>query len=219
MFWQAAGRPWCGSILLSAKWVMGASNGYARLTLDASTATGAPIEFHINSLVPERPFPEGRWCKLLRVRSQRLSAFHGRDVFVQAAIIPPASYYDQPDRRYPALFTIPGFGGTHLHGAARQQGATGQPVIENNPGGVEFLRVMLDPSCPLGHHVFADSANNGPVGTALVEEFLPEFDQQFRSSFRPPRAVPYRALVWRLEQSVASSNAPRHLQRSLEHRP
>jgi hypothetical protein len=44
---------------------------------------------------------------------------------------------------------------------------------------------MLDPSCPLGHHVFADSANNGPRGQSLVEEFLPAFDQQFRSIPKP----------------------------------
>src|SRR5690606_29624520 len=41
--------------------------------------------------------------------------------------------------------------------------------------------VMLDPSCPLGHHVFADSENNGPVGEALITELIPEFDRQFRS--------------------------------------
>jgi hypothetical protein len=57
--------------------------------------------------------------------------------------------------------------------------------VEENQRGVEFLRVTLDASCPLGHHVFADSANNGPVGTALVEEFIPTFDRQFRSIARP----------------------------------
>jgi S-formylglutathione hydrolase FrmB len=45
--------------------------------------------------------------------------------------------------------------------------------------------VVLDPSCPLGHHVFADSANNGPWGTALVEEFLPELDRTFRTLADP----------------------------------
>ena len=30
--------------------------------------------------------------------------------------------------------------------------------------------VVLDANCRLGHHVFADSANNGPVGAALVED-------------------------------------------------
>ena len=45
--------------------------------------------------------------------------------------------------------------------------------------------MTLDPSCPRGHHVFADSANNGPVGQALVEEFLPELDRQYRTVGKP----------------------------------
>src|SRR5690606_35876626 len=60
-----------------------------------------------------------------------------------------------------------------------------EPIPEMNQGGVEFLRVILDPTSPLGHHVFANSANNGPVGDALVTEFLPAFDRQFRSISAP----------------------------------
>src|SRR5690606_7382875 len=90
-----------------------------------------------------------------------------------------ASYYDRPGRRYPTIFEIPGFGGTH-RGTMRDE-----PIAERNARGVEFLRVRLDPSCPLGHHVFADSENNGPCGRALVEELLPAFDARFRSIAAP----------------------------------
>lgn len=47
-----------------------------------------------------------------------------------------------------------------------------------------MLRVVLDPEVPLGHSVFANSANNGPVGDALVQELIPEIEKRFR-------AVPY----------------------------
>ena len=40
--------------------------------------------------------------------------------------------------------------------------------------------MVLDPSCRLGHHVFADSANNGPVGRALVEELIPVIEEEYR---------------------------------------
>ena len=43
-----------------------------------------------------------------------------------------------------------------------------------------MLWVVLDPSCRLGHHVFADSANNGPCGRALVEELIPSIEKQYR---------------------------------------
>lgn len=155
----------------------GAGNGFSP-TAVVPNESGV-IDLPITQLVPERPFPENEWCKLLRVRSKLLSEFHQRDVFVQAAVLLPASYYKQPDRNFPVIFTIPGFGGTHFDGARTQ------PVIDQNEGGVEFIRLMLDPSCPLGHHVFADSANNGPWGTALVQEFVPELDKQFRTDARP----------------------------------
>ena len=118
------------------------------------------------------------WCRLLSLRSELLSEFHGRDTWQQAAVLLPASYYDQPDRRYPVIFTVQGFGGKHRRSRK-------EPIKEQNAEGVEFIRVMLDPSCPLGHHVFADSANNGPVGTALVTEFIPELDRQYRTVAAP----------------------------------
>ena len=130
-------------------------------------------------VVARREFKESKWTKLLNVRSDRLSAFHGRDVYLQASVTLPASYTESPKRRFPTIFTIPGFGGTH------HQRPRSEPIDENNDQGVEFLRVTLDPSCPLGHHVFADSANNGPVGTALIEELIPAFDKRFRSIAEP----------------------------------
>jgi len=44
-----------------------------------------------------------------------------------------------------------------------------------------MLRVYLDPKVPLGHSVFADSANNGPCGEALVKELIPEIEKRFRA--------------------------------------
>ena len=164
----------------------GAGNGFS-VAADVATpaATTSPQVLLIDKLVDERPFPENRWFKLLSIRSRLLSDFHKRDVFVRGAVLLPASYYDRPERRYPVIFEIPGFGGTHLIRWERLRGQPVEPVPEQNAGGIEFLRVTLDPSCPLGHHVFADSANNGPVGQSLVSELLPELDTQFRTVAAP----------------------------------
>ena len=155
----------------------GAGNGFSATVVVPNGA--GEIDLPITQLVSERKFPENEWCKLLRVRSKLLSEFHKQDVVLQAAVLLPASYHKQPDRKYPVIFTIPGFGGTHFDGVRTQ------PINEQNDGGVEFIRLMLDPNCPLGHHVFADSANNGPFGTALVQELIPELDKQFRTDARP----------------------------------
>lgn len=142
-------------------------------------AEGTQPELVIDSIVPEKEFVESRWTKLMKVRSELLSDFYGHDVFQYASVKLPPSYESSPDRRYPTIFEIPGFGGDHHYHAAPG------PHPESRDDGVEFLRVMLDPSCPLGHHVFADSANNGPRGQSLIEEFLPAFDRQFRSIAEP----------------------------------
>jgi S-formylglutathione hydrolase FrmB len=155
----------------------GPGNGFGSVAKVPEGDASVPLA--IDRLVKARPYQETKWNKLIEVPSKRLSEFYGHDVSLRGTVILPASYYEQPDRRYPTIFTIPGFGGDHRVDPMHE------PIPEQNAQGVEFFRVMLDPSAPLGHHVFADSANNGPVGTAFVEEFLPEFDKQYRSIPEP----------------------------------
>lgn len=152
----------------------GAGNGYSPVVEFTADAHQTPLAVTLDRVVPERKFKESSVARLCEVPSPLLTAFYGFPVSVKAGVVLPASYATSPERRYPVIFTIPGFGGTHFS-AERTE-----PIAESNPGGVEFLRVMLDPSCPWGHHVFADSANNGPWGTALVTEWLPEFERRFR---------------------------------------
>lgn len=157
---------------------VGAGNGFGPI-LTLRGAGPATVELRIDRTVAPREFSETAWVKLLRVRSGLLSEFHGREVFLQAAVTLPASYSTHPDRRYPTVFVIPGFGGTH-HDAL-----SGGPSPPEPTTGVEFLRVLINPSCPLGHHVCADSDNNGPVNRALREELIPAFDRAYRSIARP----------------------------------
>jgi S-formylglutathione hydrolase FrmB len=49
----------------------------------------------------------------------------------------------------------------------------------------EMISVFLEAQVPMGHSVFADSANNGPWGAALVKEFIPYLEKQFRMDARP----------------------------------
>jgi len=76
------------------------------------------------------------------------------------------------------VYEIPGFGGDH-HLAFAVAAASCPDV------GVEMIRVVLDPSCRLGHHVFADSANNGPCGRALIDELYPLYRTRYRAVRAP----------------------------------
>ena len=141
---------------------------------------GTALALSLTEIVPAPEFKETQWSKLLDVPSRLLSEFHHRDVKMRAGILLPASYYSRPDRRYPVLLNIPGFGGDHMVGSGRTT-----PVKVADDKSVEFIRVFLDPNCALGHHVYADSANNGPVGNALIAEFIPALDKEYRTIAEP----------------------------------
>jgi pimeloyl-ACP methyl ester carboxylesterase len=151
-------------------------NGYSRpIRLELDPARSGPIALHIDQLYREPPFPETDRVKYVEVESKLLSDFHGRPVRLRAGVALPKSFRTHPERRYPILYEIPGMGGDHFM-------VTDQ---RTDVDGVEFVYVMLDANCPLGHHVFADSANNGPCDRALVEELIPVIEQRYRAVGTP----------------------------------
>lgn len=143
-----------------------------------SKAGAAPV-LELTEVVPDEAWPKREFVEEVRFRSEMLTKFHGRTVEHRAGVILPKNYRAQPERRYPVIFIIPGFSGT-CREALRYPDGT-----EAAPGEVDFIRVILDPQCGWGHHVFADSATNGPRGAALVQEFIPHLDQKYRTVADP----------------------------------
>lgn len=151
-------------------------NVYAiRRQVDLDPATTGPVTLHLDRVYQPAPFRETDRVRQVVVESKLLTAFHGRTTYLRAGVVLPASYASSPMRRYPVVYEIPGFSGTHA--MAHQAAARNATQL----GDVEALYVMLDPSCRHGHHVFADSANNGPVGKALIEELIPAIERRFRA--------------------------------------
>lgn len=110
--------------------------------------------------------------KEIVLRSERLSAFHGRDVFLRAGVALPQAYEEQPERRFAAVYRIPGFGGRHFEAWERS--------TQNGPIDEQVVNVYLDPDGPNSHHLFVNSECNGPVGDALVHELIPHLEARFR---------------------------------------
>jgi S-formylglutathione hydrolase FrmB len=155
-------------------------NGYSKVVRAAvDPATTGPVELRIDQVVIDRPFIETDRVKLVELESQALTRFHGRPIRLRAGVVLPASFAPDSPRRYPVIYEIPGFGGNHFaaFGLARRGAAINTDV--------EMIHVMLDPDCPLGHHVFADSDNNGPYGRALTEELIPHIEQKFPAIAQP----------------------------------
>ncbi len=153
-------------------------NGHSKsVRLELDPATSAPVELTIDQVYRARPFTETESVKLVDIESKLLSAFHGRPVQMRAGVVLPKSFHENPAQRYPVLYEIPGFGGTHTMALLRRNAT--------DVAGVEMLYVVLDASCRYGHHVFADSENNGPCGKALVEELIPHIERQYRGLGKP----------------------------------
>ena len=136
-------------------------------------------ELRLNSKIGKTKYDQGRLAKVFSHRSELLSDFHQRDVEDRALVLLPASYLKESNKRYPVYYEITGFGATikDLLGHHRQSN-----IAAN---GVEFIHVMLTGQCQWGHHVYADSATNGPRSAALVNELIPAIDAQFRTIGRP----------------------------------
>jgi hypothetical protein len=159
----------------------GEGNGYGPVVHVEIGKDDTPIALRVDKVVGPRRFPSGDRFKLVELRSAKLSAFYGREIKQRAAVILPRDLVgaDRPEKR-PTLYIIPGFGGDHFMAPIY---AGYSPLAM----GAEFIRVLLDPDCGTGHHVFADSATNGPHGAALVEEFIPHIEKSF-PAVADPRA-------------------------------
>ncbi len=138
---------------------------------------GKPVLLTIDNLVTQEPFVETELYKEVRVPSELLSEFYGRPIEMEAAVILPASYDQNPARHYPVVYTFPGYGGLHEHIA---QGERNQNRYGMNKMGMDKIFVFLSHDCPLGYHCFADSENNGPRGQAFIEELLPYIEKNYR---------------------------------------
>lgn len=148
-----------------------------RIEFDPKAA--GTIDLKLDQITKEPAFKETENVKLVDVESKLLTKFHGRPVRMKAGVILPPSFDKEPGKKYPIVYEVPGFGGTHFMalGVARRK--------PWDLAGTEAIWVVLDPSCRLGHHVFADSANNGPCGQALIEELIPAIESKYRGIGKP----------------------------------
>jgi S-formylglutathione hydrolase FrmB len=115
------------------------------------------------------------------VSSAMLTAFRHDPTQIRAQVLVPDSYAASPERRYPTIFWVHGFGGAYRFNPQ----SAGSWNDAMRAAGTEFIVVALDASIETGHHVFANSANNGSWGDALVREFVPALDRRFRTLATP----------------------------------
>lgn len=118
-------------------------------------------------------FKETKYAKEFKAPSALLSKFYKRATTLNAAVILPKAYFTEPNRKFPIVFNIFGFGGDYHRLSGREE--AGNPIDTS-----ACITVYLDGNCPEGHSEYANSDNNGPWGDALTTDFIPQLEKQYR---------------------------------------
>ncbi len=165
---------------------------------------GLPALSLSETIPPIPDFKETPWVKYVRVRSEKLSHFWGRDIFLSAFVILPAGFKEHPDARYPLVIAHGHFPAEpsgwretppdpdlkpdyskrfQLAGYNRIQQQMGWELFQawTGKGFPRVLLVEIQHPTPFYDDSYAvNSANNGPYGDAIQYELLPEIEKRFR---------------------------------------
>jgi Putative esterase len=127
-----------------------------------------------DQVIAQPVFTDTKFIKELKVASTLLTQSQGRAITVDAAVLLPKEYYSQPDRKFPVLFQVSGYGGDyHRYSGDSTRMSRGLDTVA-------CITVYLDGNCAGGHSVYANSDNNGPWGDALTKEFIPQLESRYR---------------------------------------
>jgi S-formylglutathione hydrolase FrmB len=169
------------------------------------TRGGEPIELELSHVIPAHDvtppagtcqqgnLPQSQHVKFVKMKSERLSHFWGRPMYVAATVILPKDYEDHPDVRYPVIFWM-----EHHPRAYSVDGNESWRLSVWEDGRDTFSRWWLGANSPrvivvlpLSETPYYDtsywvnSPNVGPYGDVLTQELLPEINRQFRTIDAP----------------------------------
>lgn len=174
-----------------------------RIDVDPSKAGGIRLTLD-QEIAPIPEFKETRYVKHVRIKSQLLSKFWGRDMYIAAFVTLPWGFAEHPDARYPLVINHGHFSTTpdnwretppdpnltpdyserfSLAGYNRIQQSAAWQFFQDwtGKGFPRVLLVQIQHATPFYDDSYAvNSANNGPYGDAIMRELIPEIEKRFR---------------------------------------
>ncbi|HEX9800567.1 MAG TPA: hypothetical protein VGC00_10420 [Thermoanaerobaculia bacterium] len=163
------------------------------------------LEIALDSVIPPvAPPADTRYVRHVRMRSELLSRFWGREVELGAHVLVPAGFDDHPEARFPLIIFhghFPSdFGGfretppdpdlecerserfqVDCYNRIQQQEAYDLFRQWTSPGFPRFLVVEIQHPTPFYDDSYGvNSANNGPYGDAVTFELIPDIERRFR---------------------------------------
>ncbi|HEX4021443.1 MAG TPA: alpha/beta hydrolase-fold protein [Acidobacteriaceae bacterium] len=140
---------------------------------------------------------DNRWLKHVRMRSEKLSKFWGRDVYLSAYVLLPQGWAQHPDAHYPLIVwqdhfhrdfsTTVAFRSTpptpDMKGFDRTYAAYSYKFYQDWTSGrlPHVLLLYVQNANPYYDDSYAvNSANLGPYGDAITEELIPQIEKRYR---------------------------------------
>ncbi len=143
-----------------------------RVRLDP--AAGGVVKLALTRQVPPEEMPaDTDSVKFIKLKSELLSKFHGRPMYLRAGVVLPRDFARETQQRYPLRVHIGGFG-------TRFTAARG--LVGRVPG---MIVLHLDGAGPFGDPYQVNSDNNGPYGDAVTQELIPYVEKTFRGIGQP----------------------------------
>ncbi|MEZ2348305.1 esterase [Terriglobus sp. RCC_193] len=130
-----------------------------------------------------------KWLKYMRFKSEKLSKFWGRDMYLGAWVLLPEGFDEHPDAHYPLVVWQGHFSAgmqpafTAVAGGGGRRGDSGYRFFQDWTTGRLPRAIVLyvqnaNPYYDDSYDV--DSANVGPYGSAINDELIPAVEAKYR---------------------------------------
>jgi hypothetical protein len=155
-----------------------------KVSLDPSRGGSVQLEL-TQQIAPEELPTETENVKYVKLRSELLSRFHGRPIYLRAGVILPRDFERERARRYPLHVHTGGYGTRFTRVKDLMANGSGFRSLWLADDTPRMIYLQLDGAGPFGDPYQVNSANNGPYGDAVTRELIPHVEQKFRGLGRP----------------------------------
>ncbi|HEY9137450.1 MAG TPA: esterase, partial [Terriglobus sp.] len=184
------------------KWNRKPGNPYSKpVKVHFDPKAKEPIRITLDQTIPEikgtKQDPEviaqdpstSKWLKYMRFKSEKLSKFWGRDMYLGAWVLLPEGFDEHPDAHYPLVVwqghysagMQPAF--TAKAGGGGRRGDSGYRLFQDWTTGrlPHVILLYVQNANPYYDDSYAvDSANVGPYGSAINDELIPPVEAKYR---------------------------------------
>jgi hypothetical protein len=142
---------------------------------------GGTVRIELSRKLPEERLPpDSEHVKFVKLRSEKLSKFHGRPIFLRAGVILPPGHAKDTQQRYPLRVHIGGFGSRYTGVLGWMSEFSSFRQAWAAAGAPRMIVLHLDGAGPLGDPYQVNSANHGPYGDAVTQELIPYVEKTYR---------------------------------------